>query len=294
MSKKRNTGDGVLMQITKQSGFGNTSIVGTVTLRRAATLTLILGVGLSLMKTPLFRWNWFAMIAYVAFASIILGQTPTGRNILTNIYGILFKKPPRMIITEDMSVTTVGHGIREIILDKQGIDAIPIQMASTKNYALVYNITSGINLWSTDHDKMAQALRVKSLFNILEGGESLIIVEKQDNDTGMLKLREDLLASESFEGDDLQAMSDTRASLLYSAGTSDQGRSIQQYAVLLVKPKNVNRVTKALRNASRITRPATNPLDVLFAMMGFEGGVEWSHNTTRAAHKAKQEEGQDV
>lgn len=274
MAKDKNTD--VLMQITKQSGFGNTSIVGTVTIRRAATLILVVGVGLLLLKTPLFRWNWFAIGAYVAFASIVLGQTPTGRNILTNLYGIVFKKPPRMIITDDMSVTTVGHGIREVRLDVPEVDAIPFQLASTKNYALVYHITSGINYWSSELDKLQQARSAKSLFNILEGGESLIIVEKQDNDTGMLKLRETLLEREDFEGDDLKRMSQKRAHLLHEAGTSDLGRSIQQYAVLLVKPKNVNRVTKALRNMSRITRPATNPADVLFSLMGFEGGVEWS------------------
>lgn len=276
MAKDKNTD--VLMQITKQSGFGNTSIVGTVTIRRAATLILVVGVGLLLLKTPLFRWNWFAIGAYVAFASIVLGQTPTGRNILTNLYGIVFKKPPRMIITDDMSVTTVGHGIREVRLDVPEVDAIPFQLASTKNYALVYHITSGINYWSSELDKLQQARSAKSLFNILEGGESLIIVEKQDNDTGMLKLRETLLEREDFEGDDLKRMSQKRAHLLHEAGTSDLGRSIQQYAVLLVKPKNVNRVTKALRNMSRITRPATNPADVLFSLMGFEGGVEWSKN----------------
>lgn len=276
MSKKQNSN--VLMQITKQSGFGNTSIVGTITIRRAATLISVVGVGLLLLKTPLFRWNWFAIGAYGAFASIVLGQTPTGRNIFTNIYGIVFKKPPRMIITDDMTITTVGHGIREVNLNVPEVDAIPFQMASTKNYALVYHITSGINYWSTELEKLEQAKAAKSLFNILEGGESLVIVEKQDNDTGMLKLRETLLESENFEGDDLQKMSDKRAFLLHQAGTSDRGRSIQQYAVLLVKPRNVNRVTKALRNMSRITRPASNPADILFSMMGFEGGVEWAKN----------------
>lgn len=60
--------------------------------------------------------------------------------------------------------------------------------------------------------------------------------------------------------------------LLESAGTLAAGRSIQQYAILLVKPKNVNRTVTALRKCCKTIRPATHPLDVLFAAMGFEGG----------------------
>ena len=48
----------------------------------------------------------------------------------------------------------------------------------------------------------------------------------------------------------------------------------EQYAVLLVKPKNVNRTVTALRKCCKTMRPATHPLDVLFAAMGYEGGED--------------------
>lgn len=282
MARQETKQEPVLMQVTKQGGFGNTTIIGNVTMRRAGTLALIILVGFGLWRTPLFEYNWFAMIAYIAFSSLCLGQTPTGRNILTNLYGVLFKRNLNMVVSEDMSVTTIGHGIREVILNNPDVDVPIFHMVGTKNYTLVYNVTSGINRWSSEEDKIIQARRVKSLFNIFEGGEGLIIVEKQDNDTGMLKLREILKERESFVGDDLQKMSDKRSKLLWNTGTSEHGRSIQQYAVLQVKPKNLNRTLKELRKISRIVRPATNPVDVLFAMMGFEGGVEWTSEYSKA------------
>lgn len=265
----------LLMQVVGQGGFGNTTILGGITIRTMLTLILVVIVGFVLWKSPLFHNNWPAAIAYLAFANLVLGHTPTGRNLLTNLYGIVFKKPPNMLVTEDMTVTTIGHGISEADLSVPNLDVVPFRMAGTKQFALVYNITSGIGYWSSEEAKVGQARMVKSLFNILEGGESLMIAFKQDNDTGMLKLASYLSEQESFEGDDLQKMSERRQLLLQKAGTSFAGRSIQQYAILLVKPKNVNRTVTALSKASRILRPATNPMDVLLATMGFEGGVEW-------------------
>lgn len=273
--KKQRPDDLLLLQVTKQGGFGNTTVIGGVTIRAAATLALAILVGWGLWQSPLFKGNWPALIAYAAFANIVIGHTPTGRNLLTNIYGIVAKKPANMLVTQEMTVTTIGHGITEADIGNRNVDAVPFRMAGTKNYALVYNITSGIGYWSTEEEKVAQARTVKSLYNILEGGESLMLVEKQDNDTGMLKLKSYLEEHENFEGDDLARMSKKRGSLLYNAGTSDAGRSIQQYAILMVKPKNVNRTVAALKKTSRITRPAADPLDVLLSVMGFEGGCEW-------------------
>lgn len=273
--KKKKSNDLLLMQVVKQGGFGNTTIVGGITIRTAATLVLAILIGYGLWQSPVFEKNWPTILAYIAFANIVLGHTPTGRNILTNLYGIVFKKPANMLVTEEMTTTTIGHGISEADPGNPNLDVVPFRMVGTKNYALVYSITSGIGYWSTEEEKVAQARTVKSLYNILEGGESLMIVEKQDNDTGMLKLKSYLEEHEQYEGSDLEAMAKKRGTLLYNAGTSYAGRSIQQYAILMVKPKNVGRTVTALKKTSRITRPATNPLDVLFAVMGFEAGVEW-------------------
>lgn len=263
-----------LMQYVKTGGFGNTMIIGAVSIRMAATLIIAVLGAVALWQNPIFHANWIALAAYAALINMLLGHTPTGRNMLTNIYGIVFKRPANMMVTQDMAVNTIGHGIVEADTISQGVDVVPFKMAGTKNFALVYSITSGIGYWSSDEDKIAQARTVKSLYNILEGGESLVLMEKQDNDTGMLALHDYIKENEKFEGNDFEALSQRRLGLLQSAGTLAAGRSIQQYAVLLVKPKNVNRTVTALRKCCKTIRPATNPLDVLFAGMGFEGGEQ--------------------
>lgn len=273
-STQQTTGQTYLMQAVKTGGFGNTMIVGGVTIRMAATLVLGVLGAVALWQTEIFHANWIALAAYAALINLLLGHTPTGRNLLTNIYGIVFKSPANMMVTEDMAINTIGHGITEADPVSQGLDVIPFKMAGTKNFALVYSITSGIGYWSSDDDKLDQARAVKNLYNILEGGESLVIIEKQDNDTGMLALHDYLEENEDFEGDDLERLSQRRLALLKSAGTMAAGRSIQQYAVLLVKPKNVNRTVMALRKCCKTIRPATNPLDVLLAAMGMEGGED--------------------
>ncbi len=267
--EKNNT---FLMQYVKTGGFGNTMIIGSVSIRMAATLILAVLGAVALWHTELFHANWIALAAYAALVNILLGHTPTGRNLLTNIYGIVFKSPANMMVTNDMAVNTIGHGIIEADTISQGLDVIPFKMAGTKNFALAYSVTSHIGYWSSDEDILDQAVLVKSLYNILEGGESLVLMEKQDNDTGMLALHDYIKENEEFEGTDFEELSNRRLGLLESAGTLAAGRSIQQYAILLVKPKNVNRTVTALRKCCKTIRPATYPLDVLFAGMGFEGG----------------------
>lgn len=262
-----------LMKLTKQGGFSNTSLVGNITYRQAISIVIVSVVGVVLLTTPVFKWNFLAIAAYVALASLVLGQTPTQRSVMKNIYGIVFRKPTRLVVSEHSTTTTLGHGIREVILDEPDEDATPFKM-HTGHYAFVYNVTSNINRWSTTEDFISQAIEMKKLFNIMQGTEGIIIVDKQDSDTGMFQLRDTLLESEKFEGDDLQRMSNRRRDLLTSAATSTQSRSIQQYMVVLVRPRNTKRVLNAMKDTSRITRPATNPADVLLAISGLEGGVE--------------------
>lgn len=273
-TEQQTTGQTFLMQYVKTGGFGNTMIIASLSIRMAATLAIGILGAVALWQTPIFHANWIALAAYAAFVNLLLGRTPTGRNMLTNIYGIVFKSPANMMVTKDMAVNTIGHGITEADTISQGLDVIPFKMAGTKNFALVYSVTSGIGYWSSDDDKLDQARAVKNLYNILEGGESLVIVEKQDNDTGMLALHDYISEHEEFEGGDFEALSQRRKGLLQSAGTVSAGRSIQQYAILLVKPKNVNRTVMALRKCCKTIRPATHPLDVLFACMGMEGGED--------------------
>lgn len=260
------------MKITQQSNFGNTPIVANVTYRDVGVYLGSGIVGILLFLTPLFKFNFIAIIGYLAFVSVLLGKTPTGRSMATNLYGIVFKKPIKMVVSPLATTNTLGHGVRNIESEAD-MDAYGIRLMSG-NYALVYVATSGINNWSTIDDYEQQALSVKQLFNVMEGGEGLDIITKHDSDTGMMALKETLDRTEKFEGDDLKRMSNRRKGLLIAAGTSDIGRSVQQYLVLKVKPKNVKRCMKALRGTARLIRPADYPVDVLLAAMGFEGGPQ--------------------
>ena len=103
------------MKITRQSSFANTAVVGNVTYRMVGTYGVAIGVGILLFMTPLFQWNIPAIIAYIALASIVVGQTPTHRTILTNVYGILLKKPVKMVVSDLSTLNTLGHGIKVII-----------------------------------------------------------------------------------------------------------------------------------------------------------------------------------
>lgn len=262
------------MKITRQTSFANTAIVGNVTYRMVGTYGVAIAGGIVLFMSPIFKWNWAAMIAYIALASIVVGQTPTHRTVLANFYGILFKKPVRMVISDQATLNTMGHGIREIIFENE-LDAPAFKMGNGQ-YALVYNVTSSLTQWSTDDDYRRQALQVKNLFNIFEGYEGLQIVTKADADTGMLQLEDQLKELEQIgpDEDDLAKLAADRRVLLHRVATQEVGRSVQQYAILKCKPKNVNRCLKALRKCARIIRPATNPGDILLSAMGLEAGSE--------------------
>ena len=264
------------MKITRQSSFANTAVVGNVTYRMVGTYGVAIGVGLLLFMTPLFEWNIPAMIAYIALASIVVGQTPTHRTILTNFYGILFKKPVKMVVSDLSTLNTLGHGIKVIIFEDD-VD-VPIFKMYNNQYALVYNITSGLTQWSPESDYHLQAANVKTLFNTLEGGESLMIVTKSDADTGMLQLEKALVEMEDYEGDDLKKLSEQRRRNLNNVATKDVGRSVQQYAILKVKAKNVNRCLKVLKKSCRIIRPASNPVDIILSAEGLEAGSEQRDN----------------
>ena len=78
------------MKITQQSNFGNTPIVANVTYRDVGVYLGSGIVGILLFLTPLFKFNFIAIIGYLAFVSVLLGKTPTGRSMATNLYGIVF------------------------------------------------------------------------------------------------------------------------------------------------------------------------------------------------------------
>lgn len=257
------------MKITQQSNFGNTPVFANVTYRDIGVYFTTGAIGIVLFFSPVFKYNWIAIIGYIALVSVLLGKTPTGRSMALNIYGIVFKKPIRMVVSSLATTNTIGHGIRQIEKESD-MDTYGIKLMSG-NYAFVYVATSNITNWSTVDDYETQALNVKKLFNVMEGGEGLDIVVKHDSDTGMMALKKTLDRTEKFEGDDLKAMSERRKGLLVAAGTSDVGRSVQQYLILKVKPKNFKRCHKALQGTARLIRPAEYPVDIILSTMGLEG-----------------------
>lgn len=261
------------MRVTKQTTWANSPLFKNVSFKKALIWTVAIMVGWFLFFTSVFKYNWLALIGYCAIISIILGETPTGRGMITNAYGVLFKKPIKMVVTDHSTLDTIGHGIREIekIPD---LDA-PAHKTIDGNYKLVYSVTSFINQWSvrSDYDYLARELR--QLFNIMEGGEGLYIIVKQDSDTSMLKLESYLEEMDIVDGDDFKRLSDRRKMLLNKTATSDIGKSMQQFAVLSVKKKNINRTINALKKSTRLIRASSYPTDVLLAAMGLEGGLEY-------------------
>ena len=270
------------MKLTQPSTFGNTPVVGNVTYRDVGVYGLAIGVGALLFMSPVFKFNWFAIMGYIALVSILLGKTPTTRSMLRHLYGIVFKKPIRMVVSDQATTTTFGHGYRNAVktddMDTYGI------LDMNGNYAMVYSVTSDLNQWSGESDYQHQAVKMKRLFNILDGGEGLDVITKKDSDTGMRQLKESLDERENFEGEDFEALSRRRKNLLMAAATSNEGRSVQQYVILRVKPKNVRRSVKALRGTARLIRPAESPVDVLLAAMGFESGYDASREYMEGKH----------
>lgn len=263
------------MKVSQSSNFANTTIVGSVTYRDVGTYGVSIVIGGLLFTTPLFQWNWPAIIAYICFASIIIGRTPTKRTVMLNLYNILLKKQVRMVVSDLTTTNTIGHGIREVEIDPDL--QMPIFKMNDGQYAYVFNITSGINRWSRDEDYRSQAVAMKRVFNVFEAGEQFFVVTKNDQDTGMLQLENTLAENQVVDREkdpDLAKMADQRLTLLHRVATQENGRSVQQYGILKIKRRNFNRCYNNLKQACRLIRPAEHPADILLSAMGLEGGVE--------------------
>lgn len=258
------------MKLTKPATFGNTQLAFNISFRKAGLLVIIFMFGLILWRSPLFAGNIFAIIGYIAVAVIIVGETPTHRGMLTNAYGVLFRKPLKMAMTQETTMDTFGHGISEV----EHIEGIEVPLFKTGGgfVFLVYTVTSGINWWSNEHEYEWLHQKMNILFNIFEEGETWTLVTKTDNDTGMAQLIDMLEECEQWEGDDFARMSEHRKGFLHSVVNGSNAKSQQQHVILMVKRKNIQRTVNAMKDACRIVRPATNPGDILLAAMGFEGG----------------------
>lgn len=275
MSKQQRSAPPKQVILSQSSNWSNTTIAGPVTYADVGTYGIAIALGFFLLSTPLFKWNWPAIIAYIAGVSILIGKTPTKRSVVKNIYPILFKKQVRMVVSDLSTTTTIGHGIREVVIDD--VLGMPAFKMNDGQYCYVFNITSGINRWSTDVDYVHQAAYMKQVFNNLEAGEQFLIVTKNDRDTDMLRLESELAEESKFDpvaNPDLARMAERRLRLLHNVATMENGRSVQQYGILKIKKRSVKKMYDRLRSACRIIRPATNPADILLSAMGFEGGSE--------------------
>lgn len=262
------------MRLVKSSNLANTPVFKTITWRQFVVWVIVIVAGIGLWVTPLFNWNLFAMLAYAALVFLLVGQTPTHRSIIRHMYGIVFKKPIRTVVSDQSTTTTVSHSIKEVRLQDRINE--PVFLMNDGHVSLVYNVTSGINKWSNDLDKKRQTELMRVLFNNLDPHERLFLILKNDSDTGMLQLAEELKLRENFEGDDLQKQSDIRQSLLMNAGDEGSTQTLQQYAVLQVKEGNISRAYDRLKDTARIIRPASKPLDILLSAMGLEGGIVYN------------------
>ena len=93
MSSMPNESPSQLMWITRKYGFGNATFIGDWTYRTIANYLLVILGAWFIFRMPVFAWNWLVIVGYAALASIVIGETPTKRNTLTNVYGIVARKP---------------------------------------------------------------------------------------------------------------------------------------------------------------------------------------------------------
>ena len=210
------------------------------------------------------------IVGYAALASIVIGETPTKRNTLTNVYGIVARKPLRKVVTDYATVNTIGNGIAEV-LTVEGIN-MPILRTHNGYYVLIYTVTSHIGNWASMEELLAQSDDMQTVFTAMRPGERLQIVIAEDVDTGLLALADNHRKNDVITSPELEALSQRRITSI-DTKADGQARSYQQNVMLYVNPDNVRVVVQSLRECTRTMRPANNPVDVWLTASGFEGGV---------------------
>ena len=131
MSSTPNNQPDAIMWLTRKYGFGNATVFGEWTWRTVGSYIVVLLGAWFIFRMPVFAWNWLVILGYIALCSILIGETPTKRNTLTNAYGIVARKPLRKVVTDHATTTTIGNGISEVI-QIDGLD-VPVIRANSSH-----------------------------------------------------------------------------------------------------------------------------------------------------------------
>lgn len=270
MSSTPNLRPDAVMWLTRKYGFGNATVFGEWTWRTVGSY-IVVGLGAwFIFRMPVFAWNWLVILGYIALCSILIGETPTKRNTLTNAYGIVARKPLRKVVTDHATTTTIGNGISEVI-QVDGVD-VPVIRANSTHYVLIYTITSNIGHWTSFEEQQAEAVKRQAVFTSLQPGERIGIIVSEDVDTGLLSLADAHRRDDYTPNAELERMSRRRIANIDNKADGS-AKSYQQHIALYLKQENIRTVLQTLRHCVRTMRPANNPVDIWLSASGFEGGV---------------------
>lgn len=270
MSSSPNHQPDTLMWLTRKYGFGNATVFGEWTWRTVGSYVIV-GLGAwFIFRIPVFAWNWLVILGYIALCSILIGETPTKRNTLTNAYGIIARKPLRKVVTDHATTTTIGNGIAEVI-QLDGVD-VPVIRTNSMHYVLIYTITSNIGHWTSFEELQAEAVKRQAVFTSLQPNERFELVVSEDIDTGLLALADTHRKDDYTPNAELERMSKRRIANIDNK-SDGSAKSYQQHVVLYLKQENIRTVIQTLSHCVRTMRPANNPVDIWLSASGFEGGV---------------------
>lgn len=276
MSSTPNNQPDAIMWLTRKYGFGNATVFGEWTWRTVGSYIVVLLGAWFIFRMPVFAWNWLVILGYIALCSILIGETPTKRNTLTNAYGIVARKPLRKVVTDHATTATIGNGISEVI-QIDGLD-VPVIRANSSHYVLIYTITSNIGHWTSFEEQQAEAVKRQAVFTSLQPGERVGIIVSEDVDTGLLALADAHRRDDYTPNPELEHMSRRRIANI-DTKADGSAKSYQQHIALYLKQENIRTVLQTLRHCVRTMRPANNPIDIWLSASGFEGGVRVDETT---------------
>lgn len=233
-------------------------------------------LGFAIFKSPFFAWNIPALLAYIAFVSILISTTPTQRGVLPRIWSILRNKKRQSIICKDVTLTSIagsGFNIKEVDMDNEGQSGFRFMMMKSRTDGLWYiplSVSGMANYWTSNADLEAHNMEVKACMNLLDGGEKWYDVNMRDLNVVMIDLAEELRTQTSGD-DEIDQLTYQRHINLRYAG-SEAHKTLQQYVVLGLKKKSIGKVIGQLNRVYKLSVP-NYPVDVVLAAMGNGAGL---------------------
>jgi hypothetical protein len=239
-------------------------------------LVVFVFLGINIFKSPFFAWNIPALLAYIAFVSILISTTPTQRGVLPRIWSILRNKKRQSIICKDVTLTSIsgsGFNIKEVDMDNEGQSGFRFMMMKSRTDGLWYiplSVSGMANYWTSNQDLEAHNMEVKACMNLLDGGEKWYDVNMRDLNVVMIDLAEELRTQVTGD-DELDALTYQRHVNLQYAG-SEAHKTLQQYIVLGLRKKSIGKVIGQLNRVYKLSVP-NYPVDVVLAAMGNGAGL---------------------